>query len=433
MSNASASLLSRTTCPHCWNTFPPEAVLWVSAHTDLLGDPRLGPEKQQRFLPTRFDLAGYALDARGVRCNELACPRCHLTLPRGLVEVEPFFVSILGAPACGKSFFLAAMTWQLRQELPRLFQVRFQDASPTANQSLNEYEQSLFLNGRRDEVIPLASLIRKTELQGELYDLVMFGSQQVSYPRPFLFALAPTERHPNAAARQQLSRMLCLYDNAGEHFQPGMDSTQTQATRHLGQSRLLLFLFDPTQDPRFRARCSEEVNGAAAPSFAARQEMVLLEAIARIRVLANMPGAAKHPHPLYVIVTKYDVWAKLLGGAFLSEPPWGESRHGIHGLDVERIAAASRQVRELLLDTSPEIVHAAEGFASQVVYFPVSVLGRRPVVDAEKGLWAIKPRNLKPLWCTAPLLYGLSQGLKGLIPRRRDPGDAAAPGRRGGG
>ena len=38
-------LLDRVTCPHCWNHFAPEKVLWISEHQDLLGDQRLGPRR----------------------------------------------------------------------------------------------------------------------------------------------------------------------------------------------------------------------------------------------------------------------------------------------------------------------------------------------------------------------------------------------------
>ena len=53
MSVKALTLLPRVTCPHCWTSFAPEDALWLSAHTDLLGDPRLGPEQPQRFLPAR--------------------------------------------------------------------------------------------------------------------------------------------------------------------------------------------------------------------------------------------------------------------------------------------------------------------------------------------------------------------------------------------
>src|SRR4051812_8065624 len=99
MFKAAVPLVDRMTCPHCWGTFPPEDVLWIASHDDLRGDPRLGPDQLQRFLPTRFTIDGDAIDARGFPCQFLACPKCHLPLPRALLEMEPAFVSILGAPA----------------------------------------------------------------------------------------------------------------------------------------------------------------------------------------------------------------------------------------------------------------------------------------------------------------------------------------------
>jgi hypothetical protein len=416
MTTPGTLLLRRTTCPHCWASFPPEDVLWVSAHSDLLGDPRLGPEKPQRFLPTRFNLDGNALDARGVPCTLLACPRCHLTLPRGLLEMEPFFVSILGAPACGKSYFLASMTWGLREILPEHFALSFQDADPDANRVLIDYEQSLFLHPKGDDLVPLAALIRKTELQGELYDAVSYGNQTVDYPRPILFTLSPQERHPQAAAANRLDRILCMYDNAGEHFQPGMDSTNSPATRHLAQSRLLLFLFDPTQDKRFRERCQGlDASPDGPPAFISRQEQVLSEAAARVRRFTNLGPTARHPRPLLFLVTKYDVWAHLLDGKVMGQEPWKETVSPVAALDEERITYYSQQIRNLLRATCPEVVHAAEGFAQHVTYFPISALGRRPVLDPATNQWSIRPRKVKPTWTTAPLLYGLAKCLPGMI------------------
>ena len=99
---AGPKLLRQITCPHCWAHFSPEEVLWISEHVDLLGDPILGPEQQQRFLPSRYTVEGDAIDARSMTCRELACPRCHLAIPRAMLELEPLFLSILGAPATAR-------------------------------------------------------------------------------------------------------------------------------------------------------------------------------------------------------------------------------------------------------------------------------------------------------------------------------------------
>src|SRR5947207_89582 len=89
-------LLTRVTCPHCWESFPPDQVLWISEHVELLGDSMLGPERQQRFLPSRFTVDGNAVDAQGMTCRSLACPHCHLPVPRAMLEIEPLFLSVLG-------------------------------------------------------------------------------------------------------------------------------------------------------------------------------------------------------------------------------------------------------------------------------------------------------------------------------------------------
>jgi hypothetical protein len=416
----SVKLLPLVTCPHCWERFPAEEILWISEHVDLLGDRLLGPEQQQRFLPSRFSLDGDAVDPRGMICRSLACPRCHLPVPRAMLELEPLFVSILGAPASGKSFFLTAMTWQLRALLPPAFAIAFTDADPGANRVLNECEESLFLNPRDSEVLPLGSLIRKTELQGELYDTVAFGQQLVSYPRPFLFVIQPQAGHPSGARSAELSRMLCLYDNAGEHFQPGQDTTASPVTHHLAHSRAILFLFDPTQDKRFRAACHGGQNpGAPAgrDNRLSRQETILNEAAARIRKLQGLSHHARYERPMVVVLSKFDEWSNLLGSIEKREPM--KKNGDMTGLDVDHVEAMSRTLRGVLSHFCPETVAALESFASHVTYIAVSALGHRMQVDPVARLPAIRPMDVEPYWVTVPLLYALSQVLPGLIPRVR--------------
>ena len=42
---------ARVTCPHCWNSFPPDQTLWIAEHPDLVGDPRLGEDHPNGFRP----------------------------------------------------------------------------------------------------------------------------------------------------------------------------------------------------------------------------------------------------------------------------------------------------------------------------------------------------------------------------------------------
>jgi hypothetical protein len=409
-------LLARVTCPHCWESFPPEQVLWISEHVAMLGDPMLGPERQQRFLPSRFTVHGDAVDAKGMTCRSLACPYCHLPVPRAMLEMEPLFLSILGGPACGKSYFLTTMTWQLRQVLPMHFHVAFTDADPTSNRALNECEESLFLRPDQTRLIPLGNLIRKTELQGELYDTVAYGQQTVSYPRPFLFTLQPREGHSRADSAK-LARMLCLYDNAGEHFQPGQDTVSSPVTRHLGRSRAILFMFDPTQDPRFRSACrgAGQDGTTATAGRASRQETILNEAAARIRRLAGLPHTVPYDRPLVVVLSKLDEWNHLLDTEKTGEP-W-RTKDGVTGVDMDRIEHLSELLRRILLHYCPETVAAVESFASDITYIAISSLGPRIQLDPGSGLAAIRPADIEPVWVTAPLLYCISRVSSRLIPR----------------
>lgn len=417
-----AGILERVTCPHCWEQFPPEKTLWVAEHSDLLGDHRLGPEQPQRFLPTRFTVKGEAIDSKGFPCHQLACPNCHLSVPRPLLEMEPLFLSIFGAPASGKSYFLAAMTWELRRVLPLGFCTSFSDSDPVLNRNLNDYEESVFSGGSDNELVPLANLIRKTEEQGDLYDTVSFGNQTVSYPQPFLFSLQPQQGHPKVAKATMMSRVVTLYDNAGESFQPGKDSAANPVTRHMAQSRALMFVFDPTQDSRFQ----KLIDSPAAPKARTmRQEPILQEAASRIRRYSGLRQSERHRRPLIVILTKFDAWWNLLGGDPPEEPlvrmkgadPDAKGTTAkMHGLNTPLIDRQSRILREILLQTTPEIVTAAEGFAEEVIYIAVSAVGWDVEFHSASQSPAIRPADARPYWATVPFLYALYRSVPGLIP-----------------
>ena len=425
-----AGLRTTLTCPHCWNRFAVEDVLWVSEHADLLGDVVLGPEAAARFLPSRFTVEGNALDGRGQRCHALACPRCHLLIPRSLLESDPLFISIVGVPACGKSYLLATMSWELRGLLPREFGISFSDADTLANRSLNEYEETLFLPSDPDRLVA----IRKTELQGELYDQVRLGQQIVTLPRPFLFALQLTDDHPGAANHSAHGsahggghgpghRLICLYDNAGEHFLPGMDQSNAPVTRHLERSRVLMFLYDPTQDSRFRERCRRFSTDPQLDRQARtqRQETVLTETALRVRRLANLSPGQKHHRPLLVVLPKSDVWGPLVDADLTTEPllrhvvASNAGPNRFSAVDVLRIEATSDALRTMLLKYAPEVVAAAEDFCTHVVYLPASALGRAPEVQAETGMLGVRPRDIRPRWVTVPVLYTLARWATGWV------------------
>ena len=90
-------------------------------------------------------------------------------------------------------------------------------------------------------------------------------------------------------------------------------------------------------------------------------------------------------------------------------------------LDLDRIARVSDAMRDIMSDLAPEFVNAAEGFAEQVIYIPVSALGVGPEVDPATGSLGVRPNDVDPCWAEVPLLYLLSQTGAGLIPSFRRP------------
>ncbi len=410
-------LRSRVICPHCWESFSPEDTVWISQHPDLVGDVRLGPQVQQRFLPTRFDLQCRALDPKGEPCHELACPHCHLMIPRACLESEAFFLSVLGGPACGKTYFLASLTWRLRTVLPSRFALAMVDADAILNDRLHRYESQQFLNPDPDQLV----LLEKTETSGDLYHSVRYGDMSTLYLKPFLFLLQPIQGHVNAQRRSVASRVLCIYDNAGESFLPGADTAMTPVTRHLARSGAIFFLFDPTQDVRFRTACQGctqdpqmTLRTAYLPRESPiRQETILSEAVQRIRRFAGLPQHVLHDKPLFIIVTKYDAWQTLLPN--FSEPWVPMPNTSLYAIRWDVIHKVSQALRSLLSRLTPEIVGVAEAFASQVIYLPVSATGCPPEVDPTTQIQGFRSRNIRPIWVEVPMVYLMSRWMAGLV------------------
>ncbi len=426
----SSKLRGTVVCPHCWHRFAVYDVLYIASHPELLGDPRLGPEQPPRFLPTRFTPDCAAIDIKGMPCRRIACPNCHLEICRAVLELKPRVVSVIGAPACGKSYFIAAQSWALRNVLASQFRIVFADADPLMNQRLNDYEALLYLNQHEDAVVALP----KTKTFGDFYNSVLFGGQAMQYLKPFLFTMKPTAEHPNARAGARLGRLLCIYDNAGESFLPGQDTAMQPVTGHLAASDYFTFLFDPTQDVRFRKALSEKRGGDSSDADAIksrqaafRQETVLSEAAQRIARSYRYTDKCRRP-PLAVVVTKFDAWRSLLDLPELPPPYRFIERVGLAGVETQAIEFVSQRLRALLARWSPEIVNTAEDICERVIYIPVSATGTAPVFDETRKVWGFRPTSLDSIWAEVPLLYYLAKWERGIIgsTRSRPPADGQA-------
>lgn len=422
------TLLSKVECPHCWNKFSPADVMWIATHPDLRGDPVLSADDALRFVPTRFTPSGAAIDAQGSVCQSLACPRCHLGIANVLLEHQSRILSIVGTPGSGKSYFLTSCAWQLRQRVQQSFALAFSDADPASNRVLTSNEQQLFLQDDPNKLV----FLEKTQLEGSQYDSVQLDPGQATIlPQPYLFTIRPTEQHINARGARRLTEVLCLYDNAGEHFLPGSESPMSPTTQHLARSKNLMFVFDPIQDARFRTR----LRGRSADpqlgqmSRAFRQDIVMLEMAARVRRSGDMSADAKLTQPLTIIVTKSDIWESLLRGEDIRKDPYLiDRREGgtmIGVVDKSRVERVSARVEKLLSEIVPEFVSAARDCASRVLFVPVSATGVSPQIEPESGMLKMRAADIDPWWVTVPFVYEFSRWGR-MVGSTRDGADAPA-------
>ena len=125
-----------------------------------------------------------------------------------------------------------------------------------------------------------------------------------------------------------------------------------------------------------------------------------------------------HQRPLVIVVTKWDSWEALLPGVTRDDPYINSPNMSTKALDGDRIEAVSKQLGDLLRKHTPEIVAAAEGFAQQLTFVPVSATGQAPEVDALTGTLGVRPRDIAPYWVEIPILHAISRWCPGLIGMR---------------
>ena len=407
--SAPRTLVPSVTCPHCWIDFPPVHLRSISEHESLRGDAVLGDAAPMRFLPSRFDAAGRAIDPMGMPCTRHACPRCHLEIPRVAIEVPQTILSIVGAPASGKSVMLAAASFALRSGLvvPGL---DFLDADPSLNDLTLELEGALFRSSTPDRPAAIA----KTDLSGRLYRSFRLGDAVWTAPKPQLFTVA----------RGAHRRLLALYDNAGEHFLPGRDAPHEPVTRHLGVSRALVFVVDPTQDHRVASRLGGEASVAAVGGGGGveqRQDLVLIEAANRIRRLRLLSPSDPLPFRIVLALAKADIWGHLCAPGFLPTE-MAADRTSLSMPDAATLRAAHDACVRMLGESMPEFVAAARSLDPGFRAVPFSGLGRHPSRESSAdAALAIRPRDVRPVWPAAPLIVALAEAEGALLPEFATP------------
>lgn len=408
-------LLPSIICPHCHQKFKYEDTLWVATHIDLKGDLLAGGTAMARFRPTRFNVSGEALDPKGSPCREMACPHCHLIFPRILLENDPLYISIIGAPFAGKTTLLASMIAQQRIHFPRDFALAFGDVDVSGNAFFEANEATMSptpIAGSRK--IPPG--ITPTPWPGNHYLWTKQKEQEISLPRPLLFMVRPEGVHPNANNPDIGARTVCYYDNAGANVLPSEDPKVHATTSHLNRSKVLFVVFDPSQSPGVRdklLRASTDPQLARGPVN--KQENVIREAATRIRNQQGLSASQRIERPVLVVMPKADLWLSLLGEDISKEPYVAPAPVAMQSptsikccrLDLARVEGLSDKLDAWVKANSPEVYAALKESFSSLRFIPVTATGHSPTLAA--GRYTFDTQMLTPQWVCVPLLYAFAR------------------------
>lgn len=416
--NRSRVLLDRVRCPSCWESFGPEEVLHIS--NEILGDDLLGEDERKRFFAKHFDVAGEAHDDNRDPTSLIACPHCRFRLISSMLDTPAQFLSIVGAPASGKTYALTTMMEKACGELGRML-VSMADADPIYNKIIRDNRRILFYNRDSDESV---DLLKTSQNHEGLYRRVMIRGTERNCPIPMQYKLSFMRGH-EFVGRSGAGRIVVLYDNAGEDF--GQTDAQLQgahAIQHVVHSDAIFVLFDLSQENHWvSAFGAQDAFDAASQRIQAAglgqsQENTLGTAMERIRNTLRLDITELIDQPIYVVIPKFDLWEERLKIS-IDEEPIVTDDQGRISLDVDRIESISKQLRDILMTHRSPIVSMAESSSDHVRYIPMSALGYAPRHQlGEDGVFRteVTPSRVDPRWAAVPLLMSLADQYNNLIP-----------------
>jgi hypothetical protein len=394
-------------CPICWQHFDNKDILHVASHPDLRGDELLGTNEMRRFIPSQYDEDGHPLDDFGLPAPDMACPHCHQRLPQGFLELPHHIFSMVGAPASGKSYYLAILVQQLKRCLFEKFSLGFGDQDPAYNVKLNDTSNRLFRAST-----PEQAAINKTQLSGGVYRRVLRAGQEVDLPMPYIFNCSRFDVEGS-------EKCIVFYDNAGEHFLPQNSTADDFHILHMAKAAGLFFLFDPVSNIEFRRR----LRGSEDPQMKLQnyepdsQDVILAQMNAKIKRTLGIPLTGKLDVPLAIMVNKSDIWLELLAEHGELEDPIIDGH-----LDIGILDRNSEVIHSLMARLCPAIVANAKKLSSEIRYFAISAFGHSPFIyedsDTGRKMIAPDPEKIEPQMLEIPTIWVLSKIAPGLIPTR---------------
>ncbi|ADZ82337.1 TRAFAC clade GTPase domain-containing protein [Cellulosilyticum lentocellum] len=364
-------------CPHCFNKFSPDTVVFRAAHSkeedeeyclqedaklneylerfglegseelEAVLNPYLVPAENRHYVD---DVLISMKDKYNVETKKRLCPYCHNDLPYSAGRAPSNIIAIIGASQVGKSVYMASLINTLENVTAHNFEAACLPInSDTSRRFRSQYLDPLFLQN---------SLIESTQKERK--------------QEPFIFQFKFKD-----PSKEPLS--LVFFDVAGE----GMVEEEylDLYANHIRNAEGILFLVDPLQLSTIRRKLilNQDDNGGDFTSQYQESRDVVVT-LAEHFIGSQEDG--KTSIPTAVVITKSDMLTSLAEeeGEYI-KPNSNVFENYIHKgyFNLNEYENINGEVQRFLEKVDLAFKDAVEVHFKNVSYFAVSSLGQNPV------------------------------------------------------
>ena len=388
-------------CPHCFNKFSPDSVVFRAAHykeedeeyclqedaklnsylekfglegseeMEAVIYPKLFPEENKQYVD---DVLISIRDKYNIETKKRLCPYCHNELPYSAGRAPSNIIAIIGASQVGKSVYMASLIHTLETVTAHKFDAACLPISAeTSRRFRAQYQDPLFAQ-----------------------NLLIESTQKERKQEPFIYQFK--FKDPSKAPLS-----LVFFDVAGE----GMveeDYLELYAN-HIKNAEGILFLVDPLQLSTIRNKILLSQGNSSGDFTSQYQESRDVV----VTLGENFIGSKEDGRtsiPTAIVVTKSDMLEKLAqeDDAYL-KPNSNVFQNYVHKgyFNIDEYENINGEVKRFIEQVDLAFLDAVEVHFKNVGYFAVSSLGQNPVDGRLEGV--IQPMRVDEpfLW----LLYKL--------------------------
>lgn len=95
------------------------------------------------LVPDRFTYNGVPCDQDGIEVNNYVCPNCTFDIPIRFLEHSTYYISMVGAPNTGKTYYSASMYYEILK-LAEGYPITVTRADIMTNDTLGTYYRALY-------------------------------------------------------------------------------------------------------------------------------------------------------------------------------------------------------------------------------------------------------------------------------------------------